>query len=331
MGETNGFIMNIVTDYGQGIYAIDSGFGRPRLNAVHLIVEDGHAAIVDTANNNCVPRVLAALGTLGLAPARVDCVILTHVHLDHAGGAAQLLAKLPEAKLVMHPSGVRHMTDPSRLIESTVAVYGERAARQMYGEILPVPPTRIMAATHGLTMLLAGRELSFLDTPGHARHHISIFDGRSGHIFAGDTFGLSYRELDNRGRCFAFPATTPTQFDPAEMHRSVALLAEYRPEAIYVTHFSQVKDIPRLADDLHRLIDAHAELALRERAGPGRHERLKAGLAAIFSAEAAGQGWRLSGEALLKLLATDIELNAQGLGCWLETLKPQPSDGAASR
>lgn len=323
--------MDIITEYGQGIYAIDSGFGRPRLNAVHLIVEDGHAALVDTANNRGVPRVLDALRTLGVAPARVDYVILTHVHLDHAGGAGQFLASLPEARLVLHPRGVRHMTDPSRLIKSTVAVYGESAAREMYGEILPVATDRIIEAQHGQTLLLAGRELSFLDTPGHARHHISILDGRSGHIFAGDTFGLSYRELDSNGRCFVFPATTPTQFDPTALHRSVDLLADYRPEAIYVTHFSQVAGIPRLADDLHRLIDDHAALALRERAGPGRHERLKAGVSEIVSNEAAGQGWRLRGDALLKLMAMDIELNAQGLGSWLEALKPPPCDGAASR
>lgn len=316
-----GTIMSIVTDYGHGIYAIDSGFGRPRLNAVHLIIEGGHAALIDTANNRGVPRVLDALKALGISPPQVDYVILTHVHLDHAGGAGQLMASLPEAKLVVHPRGVRHMTDPSRLISSTVAVYGQSAANEMYGEVLPVAMDRIVEAQNGQTLRLAGRELGFLDTPGHARHHISIVDGRSGHIFAGDTFGLSYRELDKNGRCFAFPATTPTQFDPAALHRSVDLLAGYRPEAIYVTHFSQVTDIPRLACDLHRLIDAHAALALRERAGHGRHERLKAGLAEIVNSEAASQGWAVGGEALLKLMAMDIELNAQGLGSWLETLE----------
>ena len=313
--------MDFITDYGQGIYSIDSGFGRPQSNAVHLIVEGGHAAIIDTANNRSLPLILNALRALGIAPDRVDYVILTHIHLDHAGGAGQLLSCLPEARLVMHASGTRHMSDPSRLIKSTVAVYGESAAREMYGEILPVETDRIAQVQNGQTLLLAGRELRFLDTPGHARHHISILDGRSGHIFAGDTFGLSYRELDSNGRCFVFPATTPTQFDPAALHHSIDLLTSYQPEAIYVTHFSQVREIPCLAADLHRLIDAHAALALREGAGPERHERLKTGVAAILSGEASNQGWRLQGEELLKLMAMDIELNAQGLCCWLETLE----------
>ncbi len=321
MDQTTGYAMNFITDYGQGIYGIDSGFGRPQSNAVHLIVEGGHAAIVDTANNRSLPRVLDALRALGVAPDRVDYVILTHIHLDHAGGASLLLDYLPEARLAMLASGARHMSDPSRLIKSTVAVYGESAAREMYGEILPIATDRIAKVQNGQTLPLAGRELCFLDTPGHARHHMSILDGRSGHIFAGDTFGLSYRELDSNGRCFAFPATTPTQFDPTALHRSIDLLAGYRPEAIYVTHFSQVRDIPRLADDLHRLIDAHAALALREGAGPERHERLKTGVAEILCGEASNQGWRLHDEELLKLMAMDIELNAQGLGCWLETLE----------
>ncbi|HUW37356.1 MAG TPA: MBL fold metallo-hydrolase [Rhodocyclaceae bacterium] len=310
--------MDILTDHGHGIYAIDSDFGRPRLNAVHLIVANGRAALIDSANNRAVPRVLEALEKLGIAPERVDYLILTHVHLDHAGGAGSLMAALPEARLVVHPRGARHVTDPSRLIAGTIAVYGEAAARGMYGDILPVAATRIVEARDAQTLTFGRRELSLFDTPGHARHHLSIRDGGTGQIFAGDSFGLSYRELDRDGRCFAFPATTPVQFDPVALHRSVDLIAGHRPGAVYVTHYSRVGDIPRLAADLHRLIDAHTELALRERDGPGRHQRLKAGLAQIVIEEAELQDWALRGDDLLTLMAMDIELNAQGLGAWLD-------------
>jgi len=310
--------MDILTDHGHGIYAIDSGFGRPRLNAVHLIVADGRAALIDSANNGAVPRVLAALEKLDIAPEQVAYLILTHVHLDHAGGAGSLMAVLPEARLVVHPRGARHVADPSRLIAGTIAVYGEEAARRMYGDILPVAATRIVEARDGQTLALGRRELSLFDTPGHARHHLSIRDGDTGQIFAGDSFGLSYRELDRDGRCFAFPATTPVQFDPAALHRSVDLIAGHRPEAVYVTHYSRVGDIPRLAADLHRLIDAHTDLALRERDGPGRHQRLTAGLAQIVIAEGERQNWALRDDDLLALMAMDIELNAQGLGAWLD-------------
>jgi len=310
--------MDILTRYDHGIYAIDSGFDRPLRNAVHLLVEAGHAALIDSANNGSVPRVMAVLEHLGIAPEQVDYLIATHVHLDHAGGVGALLGQLPQAKLVVHPRGARHMTEPSRLIASTVEVYGPRAAAEMYGEILPVAGQRLIETHHGMELQLSGRKLTFLDTPGHARHHHSIVDGRSGHIFAGDTFGLSYRECDRDGRCFIFPSTTPVQFDPPALHRSVDLLASYQPEAIYVTHYSLVTDIPRLTDDLHRLIDAHVDVALSARGAADRQQRLVAGVADLLRGEAERQGWMLAGEAVLSLFKPDVELNAQGLAAWLD-------------
>ena len=308
-----------VIDYEFGISAIDSGYQRPLLDAIHLIIEDGRAAIIDTGVNSSVPLVLEALRGKGLRPAQVDYVILTHIHLDHAGGAGQLLSHLPNARLTVHPRGARHMIDPSRLIASTIAVYGAEEARRTYGDIVPVPRERIIETAHESSLALNGREFVFFDTPGHARHHVCVRDARSGHLFAGDTFGLSYRELDCRGRQFAFPTTSPTQFDPVAAHRSLDLILDLQPGAIYVTHYSQVRDIARMGADLHRLIDAHAGLAHRERdAGAARHERLKAGVTEIVLGEARRYGWTLPREQLLALFAGDIELNAQGLANWLD-------------
>jgi hydroxyacylglutathione hydrolase len=308
-----------ITDYDFGISAIDAEYGRPRLNAIHLIVEAGRAALVDTGTNSSVPLVLEALREKGLAPESVDYVILTHVHLDHAGGAGQFMRALPNAMLTAHPRGARHMADPAKLVAGTYAVYGEAQARRIYGEILPISPQRIIETPDGTTLRLGGRELAFLDTPGHARHHVCIVDGKSGHIFAGDTFGLSYRELDCDGRQFIFPSTTPVQFEPEGLHRSVDRLLSFRPEAIYVTHYGQVRDIPRLGADLHRLIDAHADLALNLRgAGAERHGMLKQGVTRILLEEAAMNRWRLAPEAILQVFAGDVELNAQGLGAWLD-------------
>ena len=309
-----------LTDYEHGISAIDSGFGRPQLAAIHLVVEDGHAALIDTGTNASLPIVLAALKDKGLSPEQVEYVILTHIHLDHAGGAGTLMRALPHARLTVHPRGARHMADPSRLVAGTQAVYGEAQARRMYGDILPIPVERMLETPEGTTIRLGGRELTFLDTPGHARHHVCIRDGRSGHIFAGDMFGLSYRELDVDGRQFVFPTTTPVQFDPAAMHASIDRLQFLRPEAIYVTHFGQVRDVPRLAADLHRLIDAHVAVALRHRdAGARRHELIKAGITDILLGEARNQGWRMALDAVLRLMTVDLELNAQGLGAWLDS------------
>lgn len=309
-----------ITDYEHGISAIDSGFGRPLLDAIHLVVEGDHAALVDTGTNASLPIVLDALKAKGLSPEQVEYVILTHIHLDHAGGAGTLMQALPNARLTVHPRGARHMADPARLVSGSIAVYGEAQVRQMYGDILPIPAGRILETPEGASIRLGERELSFLDTPGHARHHVCIRDGRSGHIFAGDTFGLSYRELDSDGRQFAFPTTTPVQFEPAAMHDSIDRLLALQPEAIYVTHYGQVRDVPRLGADLHRLIDAHVDAALHHRsAGAERHARIKAELVEILLGEAQRHGWRMAPDGLLRLMALDVELNAQGLGVWLDS------------
>lgn len=309
-----------ITDYEHGICAIDSGFGRPLLAAIHLVIEGDRAALVDTGTNASLPLVLGALKAKGLSPAQVDYVILTHVHLDHAGGAGALMQALPNARLTVHPRGVRHMADPTRLVAGTIAVYGEAEARRMYGDILPVSAGRILETPEGTVIQLGDRELRFLDTPGHARHHVCILDGRSGHIFAGDMFGLSYRELDMDGRQFVFPTTTPVQFEPVAMHASIDRLLSLRPEAIYVTHYGRVRGVPRLGADLHRLIDAHVDAALRHRdAGVERHALIKAALAEILLDEARRHGWRMAPDGLFRLMAVDLELNAQGLCVWLDS------------
>ena len=316
--------MSHVIDYEFGISAVDSGYQRPLLNAIHLIVEGGRAAVVDTGVNSSVPRVLDALRAKGIAPAQVDYVILTHIHLDHAGGAGLLLAQLPHAMLTVHPRGAPHIMDPRKLIASTRTVYGAEAFARIYGNVMPVPRARVIETPHGASIKLNGREIVFYDTPGHARHHVCALDTKSGHVFAGDTFGLSYRELDCDGRQFIFPTSSPTQFDPDAAHRSLDLITALRPEAIYVTHYSRVHDIARLADDMHRLVDAHAQLALAERGvGDARHARLKAGVTDIVLGEAQRYGWRLARDQVLEIFAGDIELNAQGLAIWLDTLQPQ--------
>jgi hydroxyacylglutathione hydrolase len=309
-----------VFDYGNGISAVDSVYDRREQTAIHLLVEDGRAAVIDTGTSRAVPRVLAALRAQGVAPAQVDYVILTHIHLDHAGGAGQLMACFPNARLTAHPRGARHMIDPSRLRAATIAIYGEAETRRIYGEILPVPKDRVVETPEGATLRVAGRELLFLDAPGHARHHVVIRDSKTGHIFAGDSFGLSYRELDQDGRQFSFPTTSPSQFDPAALHRSVDRMLSLGPQAIYVAHFGRLTNPAVLGADLHRLIDAHAALGERHRgAGAERKRLLMEGVSELVLAERERQKWRFPREKVLEVFALDIELNAQGLESWLDS------------
>ncbi len=306
-------------DYDHGVSAIDSGYVRPMLAAVHLIVERGRAALVDTGTNDSVPAVLEALAARGVPPGNVDWVMLTHVHLDHAGAAGLLARHLPNARVTVHPRGARHMVDPSRLLAGTVAVYGEQATREKYGDVLPVPADRVVETPEGASLRLGTREFSFLDTPGHARHHVCIHDRATGHVFAGDTFGLSYRELDDGDRQFVFPSTTPVQFDPGPLHASIDRLLALKPGAIHVTHFGQVRDVPRLGADLHRLVDAHAALAQRWRdAGADRQCRIADGLRELLLAEGRRHGWKLPEDEVLRLFADDVALNAAGLVAWLD-------------
>lgn len=306
--------------YDNGIFAIDARYERSLLAAIHLIVDDESAAIVDTGTAASVPHVLAALGDLGFAPRHVRYVLLTHIHLDHAGGAGAMMQACPNAELVVHPRGARHMEKPFKLWEATVAVYGEREARRMYGELVPIDAARIRIAEEGFELALGTRVLRFLDTPGHAKHHVAIADSRSGHVFAGDTFGISYRELDQGDRQFIFPTSSPTQFDPDAAHRSIdRIAAAATGGAVYLTHFSQVRDLPTLSAALHRLVDAYRDLALAHpQSSPDRLDRLRSGMRTILSDEARRRGFDHPDRVFDETLSLDIDLNAQGLVAWLD-------------
>lgn len=309
-------------DYEHGICAIDSGFVRPRLDAIHMVVENGRAAFIDTGTSHSIPLVLEALQAKGLTPASVDYVMLTHIHLDHAGGAGRMMQLFPNARLTVHPRGARHMADPSRLWQATVEVYGEEAARRNYGEVVPVPKERIVETGEGAAVSLAGREFLFLDTPGHARHHVCIRDAHSGHFFVGDCFGLAYMELEKDGMRYAFPTTSPSQFEPPALHATIDRVLSYRPGALYLTHYAQVTDVARIAADLHRLIDAHVAMARAIQAsgarGAERHAQLRAGVRRLVLEERVRQGWALTEQQVLEVFAVDDELNAQGLEVWLD-------------
>lgn len=302
----------------QGIHTIDTGFVRPGFDAAYLIVENGRAAFIDCGTNHSLPRMLGALDAEGLGAGSVDWLILTHVHLDHAGGAGELIARLPNAQLVVHPRGARHMIDPSKLWAGASAVYGEAVMEREYGRLRPVPAERVIEAVDGHTVDLAGRPLRCIDTPGHAKHHNAIYDERANVCFTGDVFGLSYREFDTANGPFILPTTSPVQFDPEELHASIERLLALQPVAMYPTHFGRIEDLDRLAADLHVQIDAMVALARELAAHADRHTRLIDGLTALYSARARAHGWTQGQAALQQLLKMDIELNAQGLEVWLD-------------
>jgi glyoxylase-like metal-dependent hydrolase (beta-lactamase superfamily II) len=307
-------------DFHNGIHAFDAGYVRHQLAAIHLIVDAGRAAFVDTGSNASLPNALDALSRLGLAPDCVDYVLLTHIHLDHAGGAGAMMAAFPNARLVVHPRGARHMIDPTRLMAATEEVYGRERARALYGELLPVPAARVIETTDGMVLTLGRRELAFYDSPGHAKHHVFIQDRAANGIFTGDTFGISYRECDVAGKPFLMPSTTPSQFDPVDLRDSVERMIALAPEAVYPTHFSRLAPPRPLAEVMLRRLDDFVRLtfAARKAQPADPLPLLKEKLAAFMLAEARAHGVTLSDAEFCALWDMDIDLNAQGLLIWAQ-------------
>ena len=301
-----------------GITAIDTDYVRPMLDASHLIVEAGCAAFVDTGTNHSVPLLLGALAQSDIDVAAVDFVFLTHIHLDHAGGAGLLLSALPNAKAVIHPRGGRHMIDPTRLEQGSRAVYGDEQFDAMYGTLHPISPERVVIAEDGDIYSLAGRELRAFHTEGHARHHYCLADPGSSGVFTGDSFGISYRELDTAAGEFIYPTTTPVHFDPVAAHKAVEQILECRPERLYLTHYSIVTDVERLADDMHRRLDDFVSIARERATHSNRTDAIRGAMYDYLLSELRNHGADAADGTLRDIVGMDVELNTMGLEHWLD-------------
>ena len=317
MTETRSEMITVL-EYPGGISAIDSGMVRDRMAACYLLETGSAVAVIETGNAASAERILKVLRFRGRQPEEVSHVIVTHVHLDHAGGAGRLLQKLPQAELVVHPRGARHMIDPSKLEASARAVYGDERFEAMYGTLIPVPEERVRIAEDGDRIAVGQRTLEFMDAPGHARHHFTVWDGETRGWFTGDTFGLSYRELDTDDGAFLFPTTTPVQFDPDALAASVDRMTEREPECMYLTHFGRVRAVPRLARDMHDGIRRFVELAERYADADERTRRIEDGMMGWLVDRARAHGVTLDDAELDALLRPDVVLNTQGIEFWLD-------------
>ena len=303
---------------GRGVHAIDTGFHRERYDAAYLVVHGGRGAFIDTGTTHSLPRLLAALAAMGLAHDQVDYVIPTHAHLDHAGGAGALMHALPKAKLVAHPRAAPHLIDPQVLLESARSIYGDDHVKRAYGEVPGIDPGRVITTDDGMTLELGGRVLQFIDTPGHARHHNCIWDAASRGFFSGDTFGVSYRELQTQRGAFIMPTTPPTQFEPQLLRTSIERLLAYRPDCMYVTHYGRVTGVPRLGRMLLQQIDEIVALAESLCTHPQRQAALEAGVRSLILRWVREHGCDMPDDALRDLVELDVELNAQGIATWLD-------------
>lgn len=307
---------------GNGITLIDSGYMQGDVAAIYLMENDGKCAIIETGTAHSVPFVLEVLASKGLNTDDVAYVIPTHVHLDHAGGAGELMHQCKNAKLVIHPYGSRHMIDPSKLIAGTKAVYGENKFKSLYGNLRPVDANRVIETTfdeqHLFKLDFNGRHLEFIDTPGHARHHFCVHDKQSEGLFTGDTFGLAYPELMTKHGPFIFATTTPVQFDPDALLESIDRLVSLNPKNMYLTHFGEIRPTPALIEQLKQTVKKFAGIAQDlKNTKEDRVSAIQQQITLYLLEQLEKLGCKHERAFCEKVIENDTLLNAQGLDFWL--------------
>lgn len=266
-------------------------------------------ALVDTGAARSVPVWLQAFAEIGIAPSDIAYVIVTHIHLDHAGGAGALLRHLPAAQVVVHRHGARHLADPSRLIAGARQVFGEHL-EEYFGLPEPVPEARLLVPDPDSGIDLGGEHrLRFFDAPGHARHQHMILDTAGGCLFSGDELGGRYLGVTQD---YVLPDAAPNQFDPEAMLRSARLACELQPEAVLFAHFSRYPhDCGTLRRRLEEQVPAFVALG-RTDAGPAAREEVHARLVEHVQDDlrARGLSWT---PAVEEALANHLEVSAQGI------------------
>ncbi len=283
----------------------------PRTTASYLRVARDECAFIETNTAHAVPRLLAALSKAGKRPEDVRYVVVTHAHLDHAGGAGLLLRALPNAMLLAHPRTAKHLVDPDLLVTGAMSVYGTGRFRTLYGEVVPAPASRVRALEDGESFGLGDATLRVHHTYGHAFHHFIVDDPSVETVYTGDAFGVIYPALARLG-VFALPSTSPTGFHAPLARESFDKILSLGERWVRPTHFDAWPDAAAIAPQLRRFVD-RAEAWLEEAA------RSDAPLAAI-EADLAKRWWAAIREEQpgfssdeLQLLALDVELNAKGL------------------
>ncbi|SFS65364.1 Glyoxylase, beta-lactamase superfamily II [Marininema halotolerans] len=268
-----------MVDWGFDIHMVEGyDLGLPGRTGIYMI-EGEELTLVETGPSPSVPYILEGLKKRGHALEEVKNVIVTHIHLDHAGGAGLLLQHCPNARVIVHPRGARHLADPSRLIEGAKMVYGEQF-QSLFDPIVPIDNDRLIIREDKETLDIGkGHHLTFLDSPGHAAHHFSIFDPVSKGIFTGDTAGIFYHQTLEYGFSFCLPSTSPNQFDPDAMRHSIARFEAMEPERLFFGHFGMMED-PRVAFNqvrrgLNHFIDTAMEALQQNEGAKGIEKRLK--------------------------------------------------------
>ncbi len=205
--------------------------GRPRSIAAALLESDGHRAVVDPGPGSTLETLHSQLQACGIGVSDLDAILLTHIHLDHAGATGALVREIPRLAVYVHKNGGPHLVDPSKLLASAERLWPHELHR-LFGEVLPVPAENLRILEGGETLTLGSREVEVVYTPGHASHHVSYFDKKEGVAFVGDTTGVRIE-----GNSYVMPATPPPDIDLGIWDASFAAILERKPARLFLTHY----------------------------------------------------------------------------------------------
>ena len=246
-----------------GVHRVDLEWnGLPGQVAAYLVEGGDGVAVVECGPASTLPALLEGVRSLGREPEEITHVLVTHVHLDHAGGAGALLRHAPSARVYAHPWGAPHLADPSRLLASAALLYGDRM-HALWGETVPVPTDRLTMLEDGAEVRVGGRRLVALDTPGHARHHHAFHDPDAGLVFTGDVGGIRIG-----GARYVSAPTPPPEIDLGAWGASLERIRRLRPRLLLPTHFGGFDDARWHLDDLAARLSAWAAW-MREQAAAG--------------------------------------------------------------
>ena len=246
-----------VTD---GTYMIDVQRGVPTMSVTAYLVMGHRAALIETGPSVAVPLLLEGMRQIGYDPIHLSYIIVTHVHADHAGGVGTLVQTLPQAQVIVHRRGARHLIDPSQLIESTRQVARQTRAGHfdgVSGPILPVAEDKVSAVSGDDVIPLGGRELKIVNAPGHAPHHICIHDSQTNGVFSGDALGIL-----SQGGERPFPTVVPPGYDLEAHIDTLRRIRELAPSVLFFSHFGPHHRVTQLIDMAEQDIEVYGRIVL---------------------------------------------------------------------
>ncbi|HLJ67352.1 MAG TPA: MBL fold metallo-hydrolase [Chloroflexota bacterium] len=250
--------MVTTTPFDAGLTLIDLGFQRlPGVIASYLVESAGERALLEVGPTSTIETLLAGLTQSGVQPESISKVLVTHIHLDHAGAAGTFLRRFPRAHLYVHAAGLPHLVDPSRLLASATRIYGEMMD-VLWGDVEPVPADRVTALADGDVVTVGDRQLRALHTPGHASHHVVFHDEQSREVFTGDVAAVRLPDF-----AYVRPPTPPPELDLELWTQSLQRLSDLAPRRLYLTHFGPFDDVDRHLQQVGERLGAWEHLLRR--------------------------------------------------------------------